>query len=72
EGAASPDGRLKGCYIHGLFGSDAFRSAFLENLGGGSSVSDYAGDVSHTLDALAQHLARHLDIEALLSHAAEV
>jgi len=29
EGAASPDGRVAGTYVHGLFASDAFRAAFL-------------------------------------------
>ncbi|MDP5361561.1 MAG: cobyric acid synthase CobQ, partial [Paracoccaceae bacterium] len=33
EGAASANGRVKGCYLHGLFAADAFRSAFMADLG---------------------------------------
>ena len=33
EGAASPNGRIMGCYLHGLFSADAFRSAFFAQLG---------------------------------------
>ena len=29
EGAVSPDGRVAGCYVHGIFASDAFRHAWL-------------------------------------------
>ncbi len=29
EGAVSPDGRVAGCYVHGIFASDAFRRAWL-------------------------------------------
>jgi adenosylcobyric acid synthase len=29
DGAASSDGRVAGCYLHGLFASDGFRDAFL-------------------------------------------
>ena len=32
DGAVSPDGQVMGCYVHGLFSSDAFRTAFLQRL----------------------------------------
>ena len=32
EGAISADGRVAGCYVHGLFASDAFRAAWLAAL----------------------------------------
>ncbi len=32
DGALSPDGRIWGCYIHGLFANDAFRHAWLDFL----------------------------------------
>ncbi|MEM1233354.1 MAG: cobyric acid synthase [Pseudomonadota bacterium] len=72
EGAASLDGRVRGCYIHGLFGSDAFRADVLSRLGGKAQVSSYEGDIDETLDALADHLEASLDIEALLALGAEV
>ena len=32
EGAVSADGRVMGCYLHGLFAADGFRHAFLSRL----------------------------------------
>ncbi len=66
EGATSPDGRVMGCYLHGLFSADAFRSAFLRNLGKTVTQHDYAAGVETTLDALADHLESHMDIDQLL------
>ncbi|MFY0690722.1 MAG: cobyric acid synthase [Paracoccaceae bacterium] len=66
EGAASADGHIKGCYIHGLFSSDAFRKSYLSQLGGESRLPDYEQSIETTLDALADHLSTHLDTEALL------
>jgi len=70
-GAASADGRVMGCYLHGIFASDAFRAKFLEKLGH-RGAAQYDANVESTLDALADHLERHMDIEALLSLAAPV
>lgn len=66
HGAASADGRIKGCYLHGIFAENAFRTAFLERLGRPIAGMDYAANVETTLDALADHLAQHLDMEAVL------
>ena len=66
-GAVSGDGRIAGCYLHGLFAGDAFRRAFIAGLGGvGDAKLAYEARVETTLDALAAHLERHLDIAALL------
>ena len=70
EGAASADGRVMGCYLHGLFASDSFRKSFLARIGARSSAT-YEEGVEATLDTLAAHLERHLDIDLLLSLAAE-
>jgi adenosylcobyric acid synthase len=66
EGAASSNGRVQGTYLHGLFASDAFRAAYLRDLG---AVSDlrYEDTVEDTLDALADHLERYMDVARLLS-----
>jgi adenosylcobyric acid synthase len=67
EGAVSADGRVAGCYLHGLFAADAWRRAFLAQLGAVPDPAlDYDAGVEATLDRLADHLDRHLDIGALL------
>jgi len=70
EGAVSPDGRVAGTYLHGLFAADPFRRAFLGNAA--SPDLAYEAGIEQTLDDLAAHLEKHLDIDALLALAAEV
>ncbi|OIQ25806.1 MAG: cobyric acid synthase CobQ [Alphaproteobacteria bacterium MedPE-SWcel] len=65
EGAVSTDGRVRGSYLHGIFTSDRFRAGFLAELGHEASAQYDAG-VDDTLDALADHLERYLDIDLLL------
>ena len=72
EGAASPDGRVRGCYLHGLFASDAFRHAFLAELGGAPSGVKYQDTIEATLDGLADHLEKHIDLDGLLKVAEDV
>lgn len=67
EGAGSADGRIRGCYLHGLFTSDAFRAASLTRLGAAPTQMIYDDTVENTLDALADHLETHMDIDLLLS-----
>ena len=67
EGAKSADGRIMGCYLHGLFAADAFRAAFLADIGKPVTHHDYSKSVEDTLDALAEHLEAHMDIDQLLS-----
>ena len=71
EGAASPDGRVRGSYLHGLFASDGFRARFLEGLGH-TAQAEYESGVEATLDALAEHLETYMDVAALLRLAAPV
>ncbi len=66
EGAVSTDGRIMGSYLHGMFSGDAFRAAFLDRLGA-PSATRYGATVEVTLDALADHLEAHLDVEGLLA-----
>ncbi len=67
EGAASPNGRIMGCYIHGLFSADTFRAAFLKTLGAQASVFNYDAQVDQVLDDLAEHIEAHLDLDMLFS-----
>ncbi|MFD0909217.1 cobyric acid synthase [Ruegeria arenilitoris] len=70
EGAASRDGRVLGSYLHGIFASDAFRASYLQRFGARSELA-YEDGVEQTLEALADHLEQHMDLDALLSLAAE-
>jgi adenosylcobyric acid synthase len=64
-GAISPDGRVRGGYVHGLFADDAQRRAWLGWIGAAASALDYEAEVEGALDALAAHLEAHLDVERL-------
>lgn len=67
EGAVSDDGKVAGCYLHGLFAEDAFRAAFLGGLKTrAASGLAYEAQVEATLDALAAHLETHLDLDRVL------
>ncbi|MBO9449952.1 cobyric acid synthase [Tropicibacter sp. R16_0] len=65
EGAISASGRVRGSYLHGMFASDSYRAAFLQDLGHNSGLT-YEESVEETLDALADHLERHMDLDQLL------
>ena len=69
EGAISPNGRIMGTYLHGLFTEDLFRQAFLAQLGTQSGPQSYASTVDTTLDALAAHLETHLNITGIFEMA---
>jgi len=66
EGAASACGRIRGCYLHGLFGADSFRDAYLAELGQPVTAHIYQAGVEETLDSLADHLESHFDIDGFL------
>ncbi|WP_245818973.1 cobyric acid synthase [Marivita hallyeonensis] len=66
DGAISESGRVMGTYLHGLFSKGAFRHAFLAERGQHSGGADYTATVEQTLDALAEHMESHLDIDAIL------
>lgn len=67
EGAVSASGRIVGSYLHGMFSSDDFRAAYLATLGVRAGGFSHAALVEDTLDALAAHLERHLDVAGLLA-----
>lgn len=66
EGAASSSGRIRGSYLHGLFSSDAFRAQYLGALGHASGIA-FEDGVEETIEALADHLERYMDLDLLLS-----
>ena len=68
DGATSPDGRVMGCYLHGLFAADDFRRAFLASLGAREAGAEpHESRIEDGLDRLAAHLGRAVDLEVLLS-----
>jgi adenosylcobyric acid synthase len=67
EGAVSADRRVQGSYLHGMFTSDGFRKAYLAQMGIPAAEQSYRARVDGALDALADHIERHLDVEGLLA-----
>ena len=72
DGATSASGQIMGTYLHGCFGSDAFRAAFLASLGAAASSLRFDDLIERTLDGLAAHLESHVDLDLLLSLAEPV
>jgi adenosylcobyric acid synthase len=67
DGAISGDGRVAGCYLHGIFAQDEFRHAFLAAIRDRqASGLAYEAEIETVLDGLAQHLSRHLDLDRIL------
>ena len=68
DGAVSADGRIMGCYVHGLFAADGFRHAFLSRLRAREpSGLAFEQQIEATLDGLAGHLEAHVDLEGVLA-----
>jgi adenosylcobyric acid synthase len=65
DGAVSADGRVAGCYVHGLFGVTAARAALVSAIGATPSHDDHAARVDAALDEIASVLESCLDIDAL-------
>ncbi|MGP6085447.1 cobyric acid synthase [Antarctobacter jejuensis] len=68
EGADSADGRVTGSYLHGMFRDDGFRAAWLAGFGV-TATGSYNAGVEAALDALADHMETHLDVDGLLAAA---
>ncbi len=72
HGAVSADGRVMGCYLHGLFAADGFRHAFLHSLAPRErSGVEYEAGIDKVLDQLASHLEDSLAIGRMLEIAGE-
>jgi adenosylcobyric acid synthase len=66
DGWISDDGRIAGCYIHGLMADDRQRRYWLDALGARPSALSYDSEIDATLDLLADHLEKHIDCDRLL------
>ena len=67
DGAISADGRVSGCYVHGLFADDRQRVAMLARFGAASDGRSYEAGQEAALDAVAAHVARHIDLDRLIA-----
>ena len=66
DGAVSEEGRVWGCYLHGLFHNVALRRAWLSSLGWrGAPGAASSHDVLAALDRLADHVEAAIDMERL-------
>ena len=72
DGATSPNGLVSGTYIHGCFGSDGFRSNYLKTLGAESGGLAFETLIEKTLDELAAHMEKHLNLDQVLELAGEI
>jgi len=66
DGAISADGRIAGCYVHGLFDRAEQRASWLARLGARSNGTQHATRVDSALNELALELERVVDLERLI------
>jgi adenosylcobyric acid synthase len=66
-GTVSADGKIWGCYLHGLFANDFFRHAWLKSLGwtGLNALPNEAALLDQSLEALADAVEMALDMDLL-------
>ena len=67
DGVLAADGRVAGCYVHGLFGHAPQRAAWLARLGARADGIDQGERVARALDELADALEAHVDLERLIA-----
>ncbi|HWI41543.1 MAG TPA: cobyric acid synthase CobQ, partial [Verrucomicrobiae bacterium] len=65
----SPDGRVFGTYLHGIFDNDPFRRAFLNAVRRekGIACREAESPAKDPFDALADHLEKHVDVDRILA-----
>lgn len=67
DGAFSPDGLVAGSYVHGLLADAVQRRAWLARIGVAGSGPDHRASIDAALDAIAETLELHVDIDAMLA-----
>jgi len=65
DGSVSSDGKVWGCYLHGLFANDSFRRAWLRRLGWTGRITSQAERFERSLEALADAVENALDMKEL-------
>ncbi len=66
DGAISPDGKIWGCYLHGLFANHGFRRAWLKSLGWEEPTTQIV-ELDAALDRLADVVEAEIDIDVVLN-----
>lgn len=67
DGVLSENNRVMGCYLHGIFASDEYRYNFLNRFKlRKDKLDDFEMVIEKTLDELADHMERNLDLDGLL------
>tara|TARA_B100000676_G_scaffold167851_1_gene165028 strand:- start:159977 stop:161428 length:1452 start_codon:yes stop_codon:yes gene_type:complete len=70
DGAINADGRVIGCYVHGIFAADAFRHEFLNSLKTRErSATNFQAGIENALDVIAEQLEASIDVDGLLTGA---
>ncbi len=67
EGATSADGLICGSYVHGLLALAGQRAAWLSRIGVGATGPDHTASIDAALDAIAETLEHHVDLDAMLA-----
>ena len=67
RGLGHADGAHWGCYLHGAFGDDRLRTAWLRSLGLRAGTEGWHGSVDRELDRLADIVERCLDADAVFA-----
>lgn len=67
DGCASPDGKIWGCYLHGLFDNPGFRAAWLSSLGWSEagSARHWSESIEAAFDRLADEIEAVVDMPRL-------
>ncbi|MBT4311009.1 MAG: cobyric acid synthase [Anaerolineae bacterium] len=65
DGASSEDGKIWGCYVHGLFANEKLRRAWLKSLGWKEDSAGEKDPFAESLTRLADTLEETLDMELL-------
>jgi len=65
DGSVSLNGKIWGCYLHGLFANDSFRQAWLTRLGWHGEVVSQAARFEESLEKLADAVESALNIDLL-------
>jgi adenosylcobyric acid synthase len=65
DGSLSTNGKVWGCYLHGLFANDSFRQAWLTRLGWTGQITSQAARFEASLEALADAVEKSLDMKKL-------